>query len=49
LYYKPASQNDKDHSCIYDEEFFEEDAANYRQLALSVATGWDRIALNPLT
>lgn len=49
LYYKPASQSDKDHSCIYDEEFFEEDAANYRQLALSVATGWDRIALNPLT
>jgi len=49
LYYKPVTKKDKDGSCIYDEEFFEEDAANYRQLALSVATGWDRIALNPLT
>jgi hypothetical protein len=35
-------------SCIYDEGFIEADAANYRQLALNVATGWDRIALNPL-
>jgi hypothetical protein len=49
IYYKPATRHDKDHSCIYDEEFFEEDAANYRQLALCTATGWDRIALNPLT
>jgi len=49
LYYKPVTRHDKDHSCIYDEEFFEDDAANYRQLALSVATGWDRIALDPLT
>ncbi len=48
LYYKPVTKSDKQHSCIYDEEFFEDDAANYRQLALSVATGWDRIALNPL-
>jgi Clostripain family len=48
LYYKPVTQKDKDHSCIYDEEFFEGDAASYRQLALSLDTGWDRIALNPL-
>lgn len=49
LYYKPVTKKDKDHSCIYDEEFFEDDAAAYRQLGLSLATGWDRIALNPLT
>jgi hypothetical protein len=48
LYYKPVTRKDMDHSCIYDAEFFEEDAACYRQLALSAATGWDRIALNPL-
>jgi len=48
LYYKPATKTQQDQSCIYDQEFFEDDAANYKQLALSVATGWDRIALNPL-
>jgi hypothetical protein len=48
IYYQPLSESDKNRSCIYDEALADEDAANYRQLALSVATGWDRVALNPL-
>jgi hypothetical protein len=49
LYYKPVTEHDKKVSCIYDEGFEEEDEKNYRKLALNEATGWDRIALKPLS
>lgn len=49
LYYKPVSRSDVKRSYIHvDGEVGEQDAADYKRLALSVDTGWDRIALNPL-
>jgi cysteine peptidase C11 family protein len=50
IYYKPVKAKDIEMSVMQagDEEEAEKDAAYYRQLALSVATGWDRVALNPL-
>ena len=49
LYYKPVTNKDKDKSYIYDEGFEKDDEDNYEKLALNVATGWHRIALNPLS
>ncbi|MEO5820215.1 MAG: clostripain-related cysteine peptidase [Vicinamibacteraceae bacterium] len=48
LFYKPARAAHVTRSHLYEEGTAEGDAKNYRQLALSQATGWDRIALNPL-
>jgi Clostripain family len=48
LYYQPVTAKDIEGSHLYDEGTAEADAGHYRQLALSQATGWDRIALNPL-
>jgi hypothetical protein len=60
LYYKPVSQQQTGHTStkrlprrpeseIYDEGLETEDEENYSKLALIVATGWDRIALNPFS
>lgn len=49
LYYKPVTKKDKDRSYIYDEGFEKDDEDNYEKLALNVATGWHRVALNPLS
>ena len=48
VYYRPVAPEQASRSHVYKESLAEADAANYRQLALSRATGWDRIALNPL-
>ena len=48
VYYRPVALEQANRSHVYKESLAEADAANYRQLALSRATGWDRIALNPL-
>jgi hypothetical protein len=48
LFYKPVTAAQVKRSHLYEEGTAEGDARNYRQLALSLATGWDRIALNPL-
>jgi hypothetical protein len=50
LYYKPATASARDASYIEapTEEAAAADALAYEQLALSRATGWDAIALNPL-
>jgi hypothetical protein len=50
LYYRPVTPGDVRRSHIQsdDEAQAASDAAQYRQLALSKATGWHRIALNPL-
>ena len=50
LYYKPVTQRDLDESFVQasDEPDKLADARYYRSLALSRATGWDQIALNPL-
>jgi hypothetical protein len=48
LYYKPVTAEHAEQSHLYDEGTAAADAEHYRQLALSQATGWDRIALNPL-
>ena len=48
LYYKPVSAEHAERSHLYDEGTAAGDAEHYSQLALSQATGWDRIALNPL-
>lgn len=48
LYCQPTKPKDIERSCIFVESLVEEDGAAYRQLALCEATGWDRIALNPL-
>jgi hypothetical protein len=49
LFYKPVRDRDKSLSYLQAEDttVAAEDAAYYRQLALSKATAWDRIALNP--
>jgi len=50
LYYKPVKPADirRSHIQAEDEEQVASDAANYTALALNQATGWHRIALNPL-
>lgn len=48
LYYKPVTAEHAKRSHLYDEGTAEADAEHYKQLALSQATGWERIALNPL-
>jgi len=48
LYYQPVAPEQANRSHLYKESLAEGDAVNYRKLALSRATGWDRIALNPL-
>jgi hypothetical protein len=49
IYYKPVKRSDLRRSHIQsDGEVGEQDAADYKRLALNMATGWDRIALNPL-
>ena len=49
LFYRPTAAAHTTRSHLYEEGTAEGDAKHYRQLALSVATGWDRLALNPLT
>ena len=49
LFYRPTVAAHFKRSHLYEEGTAEGDAKHYRQLALSVETGWDRIALNPLT
>jgi hypothetical protein len=48
LFYKPTNPAQITRSHLYEEGTAEGDARHYRMLALSEATGWDRIALNPL-
>ena len=50
LYYKPVTAKDIERSFIQagSEEDAARDAEAYTQLALNRATGWHRIALNPL-
>jgi hypothetical protein len=48
IYYRPVKPEHATRSHLYDPRLAASDAAHYRQLALSVATGWDRIALDPL-
>jgi hypothetical protein len=50
LFYKPVRPDDLRRSYLQaeDESVANDDAAHYRALALSKATGWHRIALNPL-
>ena len=50
LYYQPATPRDIKRSFILpgNPEDAARDAAHYAQLALCQATGWDRVALNPL-
>jgi Clostripain family len=50
LYYKPVTPEQLEESCLQaaDETVADDDAAHYRALALSKATGWHRIALDPL-
>jgi hypothetical protein len=50
LYYRPATARAREQSFIEaaTDEAAAADAAYYGQLALSEATGWDRIALDPL-
>jgi hypothetical protein len=49
LFYKPVRPGDLKRSYLQaeDETVANDDAASYRALALSKATGWDRIGLNP--
>ncbi len=48
LFYRPTTKRQVKHSHVYGEDTATADAKNYRRLALSQATGWDRIALRPL-
>lgn len=50
LFYKPVRPDDLKRSYLQatDEQVAADDAAHYRALALSRATGWHRIALDPL-
>jgi hypothetical protein len=48
LYYRPVQAAHVKRSHVYEAGTAEGDAVLYRQLALSQATGWDRIALDPL-
>jgi len=49
LYCRTVKAEHAGRSHLYDAAMAESDARHYRQLALSQATGWDRIALDPLT
>ncbi len=51
IYYKPVKPEDIAMSVmqIDDVEETRKDAEAYKKLALNTATGWDRLALNPLT
>ena len=51
IYYKPVKPRDLERSYIQaeTEEDAENDSSYYKRLALNEATGWHRIALNPLT
>jgi hypothetical protein len=48
LFYKPTAAAHVKRSHLYEAATAEGDARHYRELALSQATGWDRIALDPL-
>ena len=50
IYYKPIKPRDLERSVIEsgDSDEAKKDALHYRRLGLNSATGWDRIALNPL-
>lgn len=50
LFYQPVRPADRQRSYLHaeDETVANDDARHYRALALSKATGWHRIALNPL-
>jgi hypothetical protein len=48
LFYQPVTAEHIRRSYVYNEDTATRDARNYRRLALSQATGWDRIALRPL-
>jgi hypothetical protein len=48
LYYRPITADQAARSHLYDAALAETDGTHYRELALSRATGWDRIALDPL-
>lgn len=50
LFYKPVTEEDLQRSYLQavEEAAANDDAAHYRALALSKATGWHRIALHPL-
>jgi hypothetical protein len=48
LYCRPVKAAQANRSHLYKEALADWDATHYRQLALSQATGWDRIALDPL-
>ena len=48
IYYRPVKPEHATRSHLYDAGLADVDAGHYRQLALSTATGWDRIALDPL-
>ena len=49
LFYAPVKKKEIARSHIFDEATAAQDGRKYRQLALSKDTGWDRIALNPLS
>jgi hypothetical protein len=48
LFYRPVKPEHATRSHLYDAALAAADGDHYRQLALSRATGWDRIALDPL-
>ncbi len=48
LFYRPVKAGHTSRSHLYEKGTAAGDAERYKQLALSQATGWDRIALNPL-
>lgn len=49
LFYRPVRATDISRSHVYEKGTAAADAERYKQLALSQATGWERIALDPLT
>ena len=48
LFYRPVRADQAGRSHLYSADMADADAEHYRKLALIRATGWDRIALNPL-
>ena len=48
IFYRPTTRLQVKHSHVYGDDTAASDARNYRRLALSKATGWDRVALRPL-
>ena len=49
LFCRPVAAAHVNRSYLYDKGSAAKDAERYKRLTLSQATGWDRIALNPLT